>query len=75
MCVKMKRWFRYIQTFTFWAAAPTGNEVLKNGEKFRLYVRTSVCPPSGCPSDPAGWTSDSEGQLKGSEGILEKSEG
>ena len=48
------------------AAAPRGDEVLQNGEKFHICmsIRLSVRPPgrpsapAGWPSDPAGWPSD-----------------
>ena len=39
----------------FWAAAPTGDKVLYNGEEFCMSVHTSIF---GWPSDPAEWPSD-----------------
>ena len=60
------------QSYAFWAAAPTGDEVLWNGEKFRLYVHTSPpwspgrpsglsgrpSGPSDRPLDPSNWPSE-----------------
>ena len=50
------------------AAAQTGDEVLKNEEKFPPSIHLSFYPsfnppPSGLPSDPAGLPSDTAGWL------------
>ena len=50
------------------AAAPRGDEVLQNGEKFRTSVRPTACPSMGL-------SKGSEGQVEGSEGQPEESEG